>query len=149
VERRDGAEEEKQISEREAAEFPGIVVMLSPFGDLGHQNREWRAAGMSNLASARTRRHAGREQGLKILAREAKHIAVPKAPTSQAKLVMGLHDASSGACGDFRLCERDSFFSQNRSNRTVLTSSYLMCAAGIPQHIAPRFAPAISHAGRH
>src|SRR3954465_8599814 len=82
---------------------------------------------MSNLASARTRRHAGREQGLKILAREVKHIAEPKAPTSQAKLVMGLHDASSGAYGDFRLCERDSFFSQNRSNRTVLTSSYLMC----------------------
>jgi hypothetical protein len=34
VERRDEAEEEERISEREAAEFPGIMVMLSPFEDL-------------------------------------------------------------------------------------------------------------------
>ena len=58
--------------------------MLSPFKELRHQNREWRAAGVSTLVSARTRRHAGREQGLKTLAREVTQNAVQFAPTSQA-----------------------------------------------------------------
>src|SRR5215469_3556894 len=51
------------------------------------------------------------------------------------RLVMGLHDASSGACRDFCLCGLYLFFAQNCSNRTVLSSSYLMCDGAHPAHI--------------
>lgn len=53
------------------------------------------------LVSARTRRHAGREQGLKILAREVTNIAVQKAPPSQADWLWDCTTPQAALAGSF------------------------------------------------
>jgi hypothetical protein len=55
VGRRDEAEEEKRFSQRGTAEFPGIVVVLSPFGSFGIKTKNGR-----RLAS-RSSRQLGRD----------------------------------------------------------------------------------------
>ena len=126
----------KRFSQRGTAEFPGIGVMLSLLLGLRHQNMYWRAASVPTLASARTRRHTGRQQGLNILAREAYKIAVPNSADIPSRLVMGLHDASRGACGELCLCGRDSLCAQKHRFRNVLYSdrrrgSHRLCSERI------------------
>ena len=92
------------------AEFPGIVE-TDPIWI--RTSKQVVAGGKLDLiASAQTRRQVGRGQGLKILAREAIHHFGTKNADFPDRLVMGLHDASSGACGDFCLCERNCVFAR-------------------------------------
>jgi hypothetical protein len=127
--------------------FLGIGVMLSPFGDLRHQNRAWRAAGVPILASARTRRFTGRQQGLKILAREAYKIAVPKAPISQANWLWDCTTPDTALAGTSVSAGAICF--GRETSDSVLSFPQLSCVtARIPSPIASWFAPVISHAGR-
>jgi len=83
VGRRDAGAEASGPLQRRAAEFPGIVERRSLFGNSGIKT----GYGGDWFADHRVARRDGmldREQGLKILAREALNIAVSKAPTSQA-----------------------------------------------------------------
>jgi hypothetical protein len=67
------------------AEFPGIVENPILFENWGIKTGSGGRLVSPESRQARTRRQAGREQGLKILAREANNIAARNVPTSQAK----------------------------------------------------------------
>ena len=75
---------------------------------------------MSTLVSARTRRHAGREQGLKILAREVTNIAVQKAPPSQANWLWDCTTPQAALAGSFVSVSALSF-----SRKTAATGPFL------------------------
>lgn len=110
-----------RLSEREAVEFPGIVVMLSPFEELRHQKQM--AGGwcveprVSSDATARRTRTRPEDTGAGSYTKcGADCTEIP------SRVVMGLHDASNGACGELCLCERALFFAQNCSTQIVLGS---------------------------
>ncbi len=163
MERRDEQEEER-ISQRGLRNSRASFVLLSPFGVLRHQNREWRAAGMPNLVSARTRRYAGREQGLKILAREVNKNAVRNAPTSQANWLWDCTTPDTALAGISVSVGAIAFWCKTANSGPSFPQLFPCVTARIPAHIQPHsaqtrrslgtletalwFAPAISHAGR-
>ena len=84
VERRDEAEEASGSLSGELRNSRASCECWSPFWISGIKTGYGGRLACPSIVSAQTRRQAGREQGLKILAREVTNIAVQKAPTSQA-----------------------------------------------------------------
>jgi hypothetical protein len=83
VERRDEAAEAKQFSQQGLRNSRASLSAGFFFGI--RASKQVVAGGrLCRIASAQTRRHAGRGQGLKILAREAENMAARNVPISQA-----------------------------------------------------------------
>jgi hypothetical protein len=113
------------------AEFPGIVERWSPFENSSIKTGYGGRLAWPAIASAQTRRQAGRRQGLKILAREVNTIAARNVPKSQAKWLWDCLTPQAALTGE-SVSESAGAFLRGGSIRSFFFLNLSVCDGAFP-----------------